>query len=295
MRQHVFCQHGDPNWGLNTVYSLLDHQYSFKKHHTVHINQSSNAPMRSVGKFDAAILEIPYGWIKDITSIDKDKIIEEVNLVGKYFGAEAVIISTVAMKSNVKRLDIWRGVIRVNGLIREIAKSWEPPQAGSHGVRWVLVQEFANFTNQLIWTNAKHIGYNVSTLDFSSEEWEGRNADFLMDKLQNYSRFWLPSIPMICAEKARDGVTCARNKISPDGAHWCSATVGPRYSASVACLLGCVYNGNWFNFTIEMMVAPSSMHRSVRICEQECNDQFMSLVPVDEEWIESGTTLFSGC
>jgi hypothetical protein len=31
MRQHVFCEHGEPNWGLNTVYSLLDHQYSVKK------------------------------------------------------------------------------------------------------------------------------------------------------------------------------------------------------------------------------------------------------------------------
>ncbi|KAL7476943.1 hypothetical protein ACHAW6_002769 [Cyclotella cf. meneghiniana] len=292
MRQHVICEHGQPNWGLNTVYSLLDHQYSVKNHN--HSNKPFNVSMQRVGRFDAAILEIPYGWIKDINLITKERIIEEVNLVGKYFGAETLIISTIAMKNNVKTLGRWQGVIKVNEIIREIASSWAPPQAGSDGVHWVLVQEFANYTNQLIWTNAKHIGCNVSSLEFSSYGWEGQNAEFLMDWLQNFSRFWPPSVPMICAEKPRDGTSCAKNKISPDGGHWCIATLGPRYSASIACLLGCVYNGNWIDFSVDMM-APRSMNKNVRLCEQECNDQFMSLVPVHEKWIKEGTILYSSC
>ena len=98
-------------------------------------------------------------------------------------------------------------------------------------------------------------------------------------------RKWPPSIPMVCAK--RPGVdekdnACIRNKISTDGIHWCIETLGPRYSASIACLLGCVYNGNQKN----------DMDR-LRQCEQACNEQFMSILPVDGQWIDSGITLFS--
>lgn len=73
--------------------------------------------------------------------------------------------------------------------------------------------------------------------------------------------------------------------------HWCVETIGGRYSASIACLLGCVYNGSGemgggeeeFNTTKE----------NVRQCERECNEQFMSLFPVAERWIGSDTTLYA--
>lgn len=73
--------------------------------------------------------------------------------------------------------------------------------------------------------------------------------------------------------------------------HWCVETIGGRYSASIACLLGCVYNESGergggeeeFNTTKE----------NVRQCERECNEQFMSLFPVAERWIGSDTTLYA--
>ena len=64
--------------------------------------------------------------------------------------------------------------------------------------------------------------------------------------------------------------------------HWCVETIGGRYSASIACLLGCVYNGG----------DEKGIH-DIRKCEQACNDQFMSLFPVAERWIGSNTTLFA--
>ena len=48
-----------------------------------------------------------------------------------------------------------------------------------------------------------------------------------------------------------------------------------RHSASIACLLGCVYN--------EVAWEEDEKKRpEVRRCGQECNDRFMSIVPVEE-------------
>ena len=35
------------------------------------------------------------------------------------------------------------------------------------------------------------------------------------------------------------------------------------------------------------------MNESVRACEDECNQRFMSLVPVDNDWIDDGVTIYS--
>ena len=43
----------------------------------------------------------------------------------------------------------------------------------------------------------------------------------------------------------------------------------------MACLLGCVYNTGG---------EPPSQ-KGLRQCEKACNDQFMSISPVDERWI----------
>lgn len=287
-RSHGKCEHGAQFWGLDTVYSLLDHDYSNHQHNTDNIQSSRT---KRVGEFDAAILKLSFGWIKDINSITKEKVIEEIKLVGKYFGVETIIISTIAFNNNVLTLDTWHAVHRVNALLREIASTWMPPALNSEGIHWVLVQEFAEFTNQLIWTNAKHLGYNLPN-DFSTHDWAIQNDAFLLDRLQNYT-FWAPNISMVCGERSKDNTTCVRNKISPDGGHWCTATIGPRYSASIACLLGCVYNVDGFDLVTGISATGSATDRSVHACEQECNRQFMSLTPVDKMWIEGGFTLYA--
>lgn len=35
------------------------------------------------------------------------------------------------------------------------------------------------------------------------------------------------------------------------------------------------------------------MNESVRACEDECNQRFMSLVPIDNDWIDDGVTIYS--
>ena len=62
----------------------------------------------------------------------------------------------------------------------------------------------------------------------------------------------------------------------------CMSSVGPRYHAGLSCLLGCVYNRG---ISVE--------EGDLEGCEKACNEQFMSLVPLDESWLSSSTTLFS--
>ena len=133
-----------------------------------------------------------------------------------------------------------------------------------------------------------------------------------------------PSIPMVCAHKMDQPFTtknetaepCLFNRISRDGMvrlsptmllgpsfgidtfslanpsptwkHWCVESLGPRYSASIACLTGCVYNSN------KRIKFDQSTSLRLRQCEQECNERLMSVSPVNPEWISStGLTLYS--
>lgn len=55
-----------------------------------------------------------------------------------------------------------------------------------------------------------------------------------------------------------------------------------RYGAALACLLGCVYNNG----------DAGNQHQSSHLaCERECNEQFMSAMPVDELLIDTNTEL----
>lgn len=300
LKQKYECKHGARSWGLDLLYSLLDNQHaSFDN--MLQISSGRNASQRHcvVGSFDAAVLNIPFGWVKNIKSITREKIVEEINLVSKYFGVDTVIISTISFNNNVKTLRDLQGIEEANDMIRQVARSWMHHQASERlkkNVRWILVQEFGKFTTQMIWTNAKHMGYRVP-LNFFSHGWSrAKNAEFLLDRLQQNSQFfWPPSIPMVCAgtkPPANVSSCTTKNAISPDGMHWCTSTVGPRYSASVSCLLGCVYNVK-FGFLVGRVNDSDVFLKGVRVCERECNDQFMSLEAVRKEIIDADITMYS--
>ena len=134
---------------------------------------------------------------------------------------------------------------------------------------------------------------NTATPDFTKTNWELSGADFLLKRL-SAETFWASSICMVCAQPVYPRMNdknvqvedCIRNKISRDGIHWCVETLGPRYSASIACLLGCIYNERPPESSPEGLA-------SVRKCEKDCNGQFMTIRPVDEDWIRNGISLYS--
>eukprot|EP00571_Detonula_confervacea_P003101 CAMPEP_0172318500 /NCGR_PEP_ID=MMETSP1058-20130122/35066_1 /TAXON_ID=83371 /ORGANISM="Detonula confervacea, Strain CCMP 353" /LENGTH=569 /DNA_ID=CAMNT_0013033349 /DNA_START=6 /DNA_END=1711 /DNA_ORIENTATION=+ len=261
--------HNDKGWGENQAVILLDHPMS--NHTEASENHDRKAP--SVGAYDAFVMRVPHGWLA-IDQITKEGIIEQINLNNRYLGAQTVIISTLPLCNNVVTPNHWKKIGEINQMIRDIARNW--PSSSSkvgenNGIRTVLVQEFSNYTSQVIWSNAKHIGlYNGSMPDFAQNGWE-QTGDFLFDRL-SISGKWPPSKAQVCVSRKfwvnDHGEQCHLNRISVDGSHWCVNSLGPRHSASIACLLGCVFNGE-----------NNKAMEEIRECEQKCNDQFMSIVP----------------
>lgn len=181
-------------------------------------------------------------------------------------------------------------VNRVNDNIRGIAQGWF--LRNSTGVKHVLVQEYGTYHNHIIWSNAKHIGYKVSDpLTMTNEMFDMEGPTFLYDRLQGKSD-WNPSVAQVCSDQDdlfwRTGkVKCNRNYLSADGMHICPETLATRYGVAVACLIGCVYNRK----SDDDKKKRDEIY--LRACERECNEQFMTVMPVDESWINSNIELAS--
>ena len=84
--------------------------------------------------------------------------------------------------------------------------------------------------------------------------------------------------------------------------HVCPEKVASRYAAGLACLIGCAYNGiermndnaGSKDNTQEQQGLPWEVDEAkIRSCERECNEQFMSVMPVEGSWIDTNTTLAS--
>lgn len=297
------CAHKTTTWNEQQGATLVHHRYferakneSDRRHvrPAPEWNASSISTRdlpHAVGAFDAAVLRLPHGWLT-IKQITKERIIEAIHLTNKNLGVQTVIVSTLPLNNNVITPADWEGVARINQIVRDLAAGWAPPrQLG--GVTRVLVQEFGNFTNQVVRMNAEHIKLvHTATPDFAQMGWELAGTEFLLQRLTS-DHFWVPSAAMVCAspprtrrqEDGKEAEECVRNRISRDGCHWCVETLGARYSASVACLLGCVFNTEPGGETAN--------GEGVRRCERVCNDRFMSILPVEKEWIGSNMALSS--
>jgi len=284
-------------WSMEQSIALVDHKFGNGNNNSVSESSDVLESSFAVGQFDSVVMRIPHGWM-DIPDITRERIVEAIQLSGENLGVQTVILTTLPLNNNVLTTSDWQGIHDINKIIRDIARTWTP--VPGIGVQWILVQEFGDFTNQILWKNAQHLGYATeSTTDNAPKKqqqqqhqqhdgWELSGGEFLLDRLPLAKRKWPPSIPMVCAEKpAPEAKNCIRNKISTDGIHWCIETLGPRYAASVACLLGCVYNGKGPRGSNDRDVG------DVRKCEEECNDQFMSITPVDERWIGGEAVIFS--
>ncbi|KAL7549848.1 hypothetical protein ACHAWF_013107 [Thalassiosira exigua] len=261
-------------WSMRQSLELVSFKYRYANNETEKVHHP-------VGPFDAVIMRIPHGWM-DVPDITRERLEEAIHLAHENLGVQTVVVTTLPFNNNVLTASDWEGIHEINDMIRTLAREWTPASDGK-GIKWMLVQEFGDFANQILWQSARHLGYDPSPSDATPRRdgWELSGTDFLLDRLPLAKRKWPPSIPMVCAERPAGKKDCVRNRISTDGMHWCVETLGPRYAASVACLLGCVYNGR----------TPGEKE-DVRECERECNERFMSIDPVDETWI-GGATVFA--
>ena len=84
--------------------------------------------------------------------------------------------------------------------------------------------------------------------------------------------------------------------------HFCTEKMASRIGAALACLLGCVYNrrGSSLSSSATTMqeedeTGTESERKVLKIreCERQCNNQFMSVLPIKESWINSTLASFS--
>lgn len=223
-----------------------------------------------VNTFDAAIMRLPHGWLELDYMNNSTRINEAIKTTYRVLGATTIVIPTLPLYNNVKSENDWKTVDRINRLIREVARDITESEGD---IQYVLVQEFGNLTNQVLVENAKNLNLisHVRDIDYAQQSWEVHFANvFLRRPTKTRKRKWPPSHAQVCSSlPSNEAEDCPGVKISPDGMHWCVETFGARFTASIACLLGCVYN----------VARPT--HEGVKMCEQRCNDQFMSLTMVD--------------
>lgn len=228
------------------------------------------APGRTT--FDAVVVNYN-NWILPIdpTGVEK-KYWDAINLAKKIAKAKLVILVTYpsTRRTNSTNLAAWRNIHAVNEMLRNISSTNN--QISENPL--TLVLEFGNFTNQILWLNARNLGllnvsdpYEVA----STPDWELRdNIATLFQRFKVCAGDGCLHMPMVCNEYADEKSDCIRNIISYDDTHWCTETIGARFSAGVACLLGCAFNKcNGDNTT-----------KRILSCERTCNELFMSLQPV---------------
>ena len=331
-KDYVYCKN-EPGWSKTDVDELLNYELRRYSDHearplvranstldhdtaqtTWYKSQDSGTvdnAMGTVGKFNAVVLRPPGpGWMK-IHEITRERILESIELLHQLFHVDTIILSTLMFNNNVKTLDDWTAMIAVNEMIRDIAHTWG---GNTSGVKFVLVQDLSAFTNEILWMNAEHLGYNISSraeIGSRSMQREVDGSEFLLHRLDMKDWKFNPSIPMVCntppictprvtllpngtsfthdnlclMNVTADPSQCFFNRFSRDGMHWCMETIGPRFSASVACLLGCAYNGDTNDkFDKASDDRKGSIMSSVQRCEMECNRRYMSLMPVEEKF-----------
>mmetsp|Transcript_24849 Transcript_24849/g.49691 ORF Transcript_24849/g.49691 Transcript_24849/m.49691 type:complete len:482 (+) Transcript_24849:100-1545(+) len=222
-----------------------------------------------VNTFDAAIMRLPHGWLELDYMNNATRINEAIKTTYRVLGATTIVIPTLPLYNNVKSENDWKKIDQINRLIREVARDITESVGD---IQYVLVQEFGNLTNQVLVENAKNLNLisHVRDIDYAQQSWEVDFANVFLQRPTKTTKQWPPSHAQVCSSlPSNEAKACPGVKISPDGMHWCVETFGARFTASIACLLGCVYN----------VARPT--HEGVKMCEQRCNDQFMSLAMVD--------------
>lgn len=214
------------------------------------LNHSFDNNSETIGTFDVIVIRIPHGW-KNLKHFTEEKLNESVTLANELFGVRNVIFLSLPFVNNVKTKDDLKDLQETNSMIKEFARK------NHTSVNNILVLDFGRLGDALTKWNGQLIGYDVST------------TDYLFERLKCCRRKgFRRAIAQVCAERVERGTDkCGiGNGFSIDGLHWCSESLNGRLNAGTACLIKCMYN---------------TVTTSIRECETDCNNRFMSLRAID--------------
>jgi hypothetical protein len=292
-------KHGG-GWSDVEINTLLNHSLSISNQSQQEQLSRNNNNNQTIASFEIAILRVMHGWMT-LAEITHDRIVEAIELSYELLGTTTVLLMTIPFSNNVKNENDLAQVKQINNDIRDIATTWHERKntvnIQGEGVQHVLVIEYGMYVNQVIWTNALYLNYNVSSpllfgaaADKNVYELEG--PTFLFDRLNKDSKDFPPTVAMVCSTTPTEDGKCNRNILFSDGIHICPETLASRFAAGVACILGCVYNRRQSQAN-ENDHSSTYMFERIRICEREYNEQFLSVMPVDDSWIDTNTTIAS--
>jgi hypothetical protein len=230
--------------------------------------------------FDSLIFRIPHGWITQ-AQVTRHDVLETIALAHELLGVRTVVFVSMPFISNVQTLQDVADLERANANLRTWVDEYNAKHtntetrtsAGHAGVERVMILEFGHLMDELLALNARLMGYDTND-----------SKQYTMDRLANA---WNSSIPFVCGERVSAvtavgssthettlvrPTTCATNRLTYDGIHWCMESISGRVLAGLACLLGCFHNHVHHDGTMNETKAAA-----MKQCEQECNVEFMSL------------------
>ncbi len=180
-------------WSNFEINSFLNHSYHPR-------SKVESQPQNSaiIGNFDVVLFRVMHGWMQ-LNEITHERLVEAVELSNELLGAITVVLITIPFTNNVITEEDLAMVSEINEDIREISRTWHLRNNSDTGVQNVLVIEYGMYCDQIIWSNARHLNYSVSTplgAPFNLFDLEG--PSFLLDRLDVpgglYGKF-PPSVP----------------------------------------------------------------------------------------------------
>jgi hypothetical protein len=243
---------GGGGWVRSDVEDLLNYTYI-----------TSNGTNVTVQSFDVFIFRLPMGWIK-LDEITTESLTETVEMANELFGVRYVILTTCPFSNNIMAMSDIAKLNDKNRLLREFATNWK---RGAFGVDQVLLLDFYQLTQALMEWNGRFLKFDTSVTNYSIATLNCCPR-----------RGFYYHVAQVCAVPVSHmSGSCERNMFTLDGLHQCMATIGGRFYAGLACLVGCTQRDALWRF-----LASNSSDTLLRDCERTCNDCFLSLTPLNQ-------------
>lgn len=242
--------------------------------------------VKAHGNVDVFVYRLPWPWmfqegsflppnlreIKDsdvageLSESDYDEV---VSMAQKYLRPHTVILVTTPVNNNGIK-DGFKKLRKDNEAMRSYVKNFVPPENPSDGVQSVLLLDWEKLVDAAILANAEVLGIKPEKAFYHSLT--GVNIE------ESKKRQWYPQLTaMTCSgttsvQEPQWSNECPEDRmglVSPDGMHLCGATIGPRSSGGLACLMKCSIGADEHGLEYRTSFLEK--------CQNKCNGLFMNM------------------
>ena len=183
-----------------------------------------------------------------------------VEVAQELLGVKVVVFLTIPFSNNIVSPRDVHMMHQTNQMIRQFADFNQNKKVT------VVTLDDARLADTLLRENAIQQGYDVK----EGKDWPLESYGFAMDTLNQEAHYFSHSIAQVRGDRVvTNSDSCEnRNMLTVDGQHLCMKTFGGRLYAGMACVIRCAYRH-------------SEDREELRECERACNDQYMTLKPLD--------------